>query len=262
MPSLVNVLSMLLPISILILRDGISHPLPRIELVDGDTLVLDNGERVRLLGIDTPETGQHMSLEATAYLTDLVEEKEVLLESDLTDRDKYDRLLRYVYYNGELINLLLVSEGLASTLFYEDTRHNEILLEAEADSQRTGKGIWAFLPEDYCLGIHRFNFNAPGDDNLNLNDEYVTFRNKCFHDISLEGYTLSDARGATFSFPPLTLPSKETITLHTGTGRDTGFDLFWGLSRAVWNNQGDTLTLKDTQGNILLSYSYGDQETT
>ena len=72
-------------------------------VVDGDTIILSNGERVRLIGVDTPETKhpnkpvQYFGKEASAFTKRMVEGKEVTLEYGQQQRDKYGRLLAYVY---------------------------------------------------------------------------------------------------------------------------------------------------------------------
>ncbi|MBR9704862.1 hypothetical protein GOV12_05600 [Candidatus Pacearchaeota archaeon] len=66
-------------------------------VIDGDTFVLGDGERVRLICIDTPENGEDGFEEAKEFLEDLVLEREIRLEKDVSDRDKYSRLLRYVW---------------------------------------------------------------------------------------------------------------------------------------------------------------------
>lgn len=68
-------------------------------MIDGDTIELAGGERVRLLCIDTPERGQPGYAEATEFLRGLIEGKRVRLEADPkhNDRDRFGRLLRYVW---------------------------------------------------------------------------------------------------------------------------------------------------------------------
>ena len=88
-------------------------------IVDGDTIELGTGERVRYIGIDTPETVdprkevQCFGKEASAKNKELVEGKEVRLVKDVSDKDKYGRLLRYVYVGDVFVNEKLVSEGYA-----------------------------------------------------------------------------------------------------------------------------------------------------
>ena len=83
-------------------------------ITDGDTLTLETGERVRLLGINAPEKKQHLYEEATERLRELVEGKNVTLQTDFDQTDRYDRLLRYVFVEGVFVNEILVREGLAA----------------------------------------------------------------------------------------------------------------------------------------------------
>lgn len=237
----------------------LTYPFPNevTRVIDGDTLVLDNGERVRLLGIDTPEKGQPLFSESTQYLEKLVEGKLVVLEPGQENRDKYGRLLRWIKIGGNLVNLDLVEKGLARTfMLYEDDLYYRELLDAESRARNAGLGIWSYDLSDFCLALYTLNYNAPGNDNQNLNQEYIVFRNKCNQTLDLSGWRVSDARNNTYIFPNLTLDPKDKLTLHTGSGNDTQHDLYWGRGRAVWNNQGDTLLTWDSSGRLLLNHTY------
>ena len=82
-------------------------------VVDGDTVDLSNGETVRLVGIDTPERGECGYDEARAALVDLVEDERITLGASDEDRDRYDRLLRYVDVGKVDAGLQLIKQGLA-----------------------------------------------------------------------------------------------------------------------------------------------------
>ncbi len=112
------------------------------EVIDGDTVRLNTEEKVRLSGINTAERGECYYEEAKSRLKELVLNKPVYLETDVTDRDKYDRLLRYIYINSTMINALLVEEGFAKVYdkYKEDTKYYEKLKEIEKNA--TEKGIW------------------------------------------------------------------------------------------------------------------------
>jgi len=91
----------------------------------------------------------------------------------------------------------------------------------------------------------------------NLNDEYVVFENTGSSSVDLSGWELADAADHTYTFPEGTvLEPGESITVHTGTGTDTETDLYWGQSSAVWNNDGDTVTLRDEAGDIVIEETY------
>ena len=86
-------------------------------VVDGDTLDLDNGERVRLVGIDTPDRGECGYDEAKLVLASLVLNQPVTLEPSDEDRDSYDRLLRYVLVNGVDVGGQMLAQGYAITRY-------------------------------------------------------------------------------------------------------------------------------------------------
>tara|TARA_Y100000034_G_C6800983_1_gene359267 strand:+ start:277 stop:771 length:495 start_codon:yes stop_codon:yes gene_type:complete len=109
-------------------------------VIDGDTLVCDN-ETIRLLGIDTPERGEHLYQEAKEYIM-IVEEKEILILRDWDDKGKYGRDLRYIFYNDRLINVELVEKGLAKAYYHEDLVYEEKLLSAEKFAQERCFGVW------------------------------------------------------------------------------------------------------------------------
>jgi len=103
-----------------------------VRAVDGDTIVLKNGERVRLIGIDAPEKGEKCFEEAKNRLQHLVFGKKILLQKDRSERDRYGRLVRFVYADGLFVNLAMVEEGLAFSFRFEpDTSFDEVFKEAE-----------------------------------------------------------------------------------------------------------------------------------
>jgi len=86
-------------------------------VIDGDTIVTEIGN-VRLLGMNTPERGERGFLEAKEFLEDLILNKSVSLEYVGERQDKYGRILAYVYFNGENVNVRLVEQGFANYYFY------------------------------------------------------------------------------------------------------------------------------------------------
>ncbi len=127
-----------------------------VRIVDGDTIIVDRGmgdERLRYVGIDAPESVkpgspvEFMGREASAANAALVEGREVALERDVSDRDRFDRLLRYVWLrDGDgwlLVNLELVRQGYASAVsFPPDVRLQDELRAAERVARDTGLGLW------------------------------------------------------------------------------------------------------------------------
>ena len=114
-----------------------------VRVVDGDTFVISSGEKVRLIGVNTPEVGELYYDEATAFLSDMVLGEEVLLEGDTSNRDKYGRLLRYVWIDDVFVNEQLVWEGFAEEKAYEpDTRYQPLFESAEEYAKANNLGVW------------------------------------------------------------------------------------------------------------------------
>jgi len=118
-------------------------------VVDGDTIKLADGTRVRYIGIDTPETVrpnhpvEFMGHEASDFNRDLVEGKRVRLEYDVARRDKYGRTLAYVYLDTLFVNAELVRRGLARTLTIPPNDSFAALFERlSAEAGARGRGLW------------------------------------------------------------------------------------------------------------------------
>jgi len=119
-----------------------------IEIVDGDTIkVLLDGTRysVRYIGMDTPERGESFFAESTAANRQLVEGQQVILVKDVSETDRYNRLLRYIYLpDGTFVNAELVKQGYAVVAtFPPDVRHQDLFLKLEREARETGQGLWA-----------------------------------------------------------------------------------------------------------------------
>ena len=116
------------------------------EVIDGDTIVIEGDFHVRYIGIDTPEVHHQLEaygMESLQANRELVEGKEVRLERDVSETDKYGRLLRYVYVNDIFVNAELVRQGLAYAQGYPpDTKYQDYLEELETDAREAGRGIW------------------------------------------------------------------------------------------------------------------------
>jgi micrococcal nuclease len=123
-----------------------------VRVIDGDTIEVEiNGktESVRYIGIDTPETVdprkpvQCFGVEASNKNKELVGGKMVRLEKDITDRDKYGRLLRYVWLGDTLINQALTEQGFAKSYSYPpDIKYQDKFIEAERKAREDKIGLW------------------------------------------------------------------------------------------------------------------------
>jgi micrococcal nuclease len=234
-------------------------------VVDGDTFELENGETVRLIGINAPERDQPYAAAATTRLQELVSGQAVRLEGDVNERDRYGRLLAYVFVGETFVNRELVAAGLAKSYAYEpDTARQAELDAAQADAQAAGRGMWQALAlngvsadaSQVSFAIAGFSYDAPGNDNESLDQESVTLQNSGAQPVVLARYTLSDEANHTYTFPDVTLAPGATVTLVTGAGTDTATTLYWGLDGAVWNNGGDTLFLANPAGEVVFTYGY------
>jgi len=113
-------------------------------VIDGDTIELANGNKVRYIGIDTPERGECYYQEATKANQSLVLGKRVKLVRDVSTVDKYGRLLRYVHTKKRFVNYYLVRNGYATVSTYPpDVANQELFLEAERLARSEKKGFWS-----------------------------------------------------------------------------------------------------------------------
>ena len=234
-----------------------------VAVTDGDTIdvrIDGSVETVRLVGINAPERGECLADEAERWLRDRVDGRSVELVRDVSDRDRYGRLLRYVELDGADVGVELVRAGLALAREYPpDTgRAAEYQLVQEA-AEDAGAGMWA---ADACGGgatgaevvISEIRFDADGDDNMNLNDEWVRITNEGASTVDLTGWVLKDTSAShRYSFPSgFVLGAGASVTVRTGCGTDSATDLHWcNEDSAVWNNSGDTAFLLDPNGNIV-----------
>jgi len=132
-------------------------------VVDGDTLLLENGERVRLIGIDTPEMHDSdkltrdskrsqqnasqikaMGQRAYQFTKKLIEGKIVSLEFDAEKYDKYKRLLAYVYLkDGTFVNAEIVKQGYASLMTYPpNVKYADLFLKLYREARQNQRGLW------------------------------------------------------------------------------------------------------------------------
>lgn len=132
-------------------------------VIDGDTVQLEDRERVRLIGIDAPESRHNPKLardrdrtgkdyrtiiamgeKATKFTKSLVEAKKVKLEFDVEKRDRYGRLLAYVYLeDGRMLNAELVKEGYAQIYtFPPNVRYVDMFLKLQKEARENKRGLW------------------------------------------------------------------------------------------------------------------------
>jgi micrococcal nuclease len=112
-------------------------------VIDGDTIVIEGGYHVRYIGIDAPESSEFYYLEAKQINEGLVGGKRVRLEKDISDKDIYGRLLRYVYIGDDFVNAEIVRQGCAWAIAYPPDVKYQVYLEAmEKEARQSKRGIW------------------------------------------------------------------------------------------------------------------------
>ncbi len=124
------------------------------QVVDGDTIEIEGGIRVRYIGVNTPETVhptkavECFGKEASDYNKQLLSGGVVRLEKDITNTDKYGRLLRYIYLpDGTFVNLKLVADGYAYADTYPpDIAHATEFVAAQRIARQSGLGLWSACP--------------------------------------------------------------------------------------------------------------------
>ena len=123
------------------------------KIVDGDTITMSNGEKVRLIQIDTPELASKecYGIQAKSELSKLLNQAgDVSLTSDpnLDEVDKYGRLLRYVFIGNTNLNLKLIEIGAAAPYFYRGEKgvYAAQFLKAAQTAQKRKLGMWGMCP--------------------------------------------------------------------------------------------------------------------
>jgi len=115
------------------------------EVIDGDTFKTADEKTVRLLGINAPEINEPGADIAKTGLALMILGKEVSLKKDVTDKDDYSRILRYVFIDGLFVNAELIALGYVETRFFPpDTFYREKFEDLEKIAVRNNRGLWAF----------------------------------------------------------------------------------------------------------------------
>jgi micrococcal nuclease len=114
-----------------------------VEIIDGDTFRLANGDTVRLIGIDAPELSQPGGELSREYLAHLIVGKRITLERGSEDRDNYNRLLRFVYINDLCINEEMIRQGYAEARYLPDDSIRDYYLQLEIQAEAAKAGLWS-----------------------------------------------------------------------------------------------------------------------
>jgi len=224
------------------------------EVVDGDTFYLGNGDKIRMLGINTPESGRPYAQEATDFLTNMILGKEVTLVNDSKngDSDSYGRLLAHVYVDDTFVNYEIIKAGYAFWYPYTSgTDFDTEYEEAQAYASNNKAGLWT--GSSYNLTIDYIEYNPEGDE---AQGEYVVLTNHENYNVSMVGWFLQDEAAQTAYEFNFTISNNSSIRIYTGDGTDNSTTLYWGWHQGIWNNSGDFAILQDENGYMVDSYRY------
>jgi micrococcal nuclease len=226
-------------------------------VIDGDTIVLNDGTKVRYLGVNTPERGQPFYEEAKRLNAQLVRGEEVRLEKKGKGSDGYGRVLAYVYVGDVLVNARLIAEGLGYLFVIGSLDRYDEWLRLQKNAQEQDKGMWRSGGISGPLRLTTVRADAGGDDRRNPNGEYVRVCNVSDRPINLRGFSIQDAARHRYTFPDGTLEPGYTALLLSGRGKNSTrqgqLRFYWGTG-PVWNNDGDTASLFDPDGNLIDSF--------
>ncbi len=222
-------------------------------VIDGDTIKLVDGRKVRLLGINSPERREPYYHKARRFLESRVRDREVRLEYEQDGEDGYGRLLAYVYAGRSMLNEELLSEGLAHVMIIgESSKYERRLLAAQAEAKKKRKALWSVWTRAKVLKItslHPYNPSRPS----------AYLRLVCLADrpLQLAGHVLANEAGDRFVLPRFTLaPGYSVIVSAADIDLSSSQVVFRWPGIMKFNEQQDTAFLLDPAGNVIDQFSY------
>lgn len=227
---------------------------------DGDTLTLDNGDKVRLSWVNTPELKppEAFGKEARDLTRGLTEGRPVqLILQGENPRDGYGRLLAGIQVDGQNLSIALLEAGLGHVFIIPPERYDvKPLLEAQARAKAAKKGIWTTDHYQGTLHITSFHANAEGDDRQNVNGEYMRVANITEGPVNLIGYKIAKETGLSFDLPDVTIPAGFTVAIHSGRGLDEidpakQIVVYLNSDVPIWNNERDRVIIYDKYGKVV-----------
>lgn len=247
-----------------------------IKVVDGDTIdvLIDGAQyRVRYILVDTPETKhpergvEPFGPEAFEANRALVEGKPVLLEKDVSETDRYGRLLRYVYVDELMVNEELLRLGLAQVAtFPPDVKYVERFLQVQAEARAAGVGLWGAtateptaLPPPVAASDQVIISRIFSDGVVSRveSDEYAEITNTGQTPVEIGGWRLNAGdEGQDFIFPNFALQPGQACRIYTNEIHPESCGFSFGSGRAIWNNQGDCGYLYDAGGALIARKCY------
>ena len=237
-----------------------SYTAPRsgtvVAVYDGDTFTLNTGDKIRLLGVNTPELKprEDYGIEARDAAASLLLNKRVTLSYGAVKKDGYGRLLASVKQGEVDTAAYLLEKGLGHVFIIPpDALDRDALLEAQKKARDAGKGLWTTEPYQANLHMTSFHANAPGDDSQNMNGESIRVCNISPKPLNIKGYYITDSDDHKFVLPDVVIPAGHTFKIYSGSGthqKDPSKQLeVYLFSRfPVWNNTYDKATIYSPEG--------------
>lgn len=227
-----------------------------VDVIDGDTIaVLLDGllVKVKYIGVDAPESVsrlEYLGKEARNRNRELIVGRDILLYKDVSDRDRFDHLLRYVFVDDKFINYELVSQGYASALDEPpDTACAFLFKEAENSVKAAALGIWAPhtpQPIEIFANTNLIIFS------VNKGEEFVDIQNVGDGAIDLSGWKLVSELGKEECKLSGVIHPYEIVRLFSGIDQP-GFSC--GFAKPIWDDkEPDPAVLYDPDGNEVARY--------
>jgi len=198
-------------------------------VIDGDTLILTNEQRIRLKGINTPEKSMQFYNEATILLKS-TESKSVMIKS--YGVDKYGRTLAYVFLNDKNINKEILLRGLGTLYYYGEDDYYSEFKKAEKSARLNKDGLWKESSNSNCLELIELKYKE--QPRRCTNNEFLKLKNSCNKKLDI---TIKDDARHTY---------KETIKPNS---------IFTKNFSCIWNDNGDSVYIRDDKG-LVLFYRY------
>jgi len=237
--------------------------------VDGDTIriMLDGKEEIiRMIGVDTPETVhpskpvEFFGKEASNFTKAMLPiGAEVYVTYDWDPRDKYNRLLAYIWYKVDnhwiLHNLSLVANGYghAYTSFSFDEDYMQTFIDAERTARNNDRGLWKQENER-----KQTSTNSDGVSIQEVqpkgSDEFVILINNSERSVNLKGWKMISTSGhQEYTFPDVTIQAGKTISVHSG--KSASGSLIWSKGY-IHANASDGIELYDASGKLIDSVNW------
>ncbi|MFA4960277.1 MAG: thermonuclease family protein [Candidatus Pacearchaeota archaeon] len=199
-------------------------------IIDGDTFETESGQKIRMIGINTPESKMFLHFESEKFVKELIENKTVQIQNQGVD--KYGRTLAHVFLNNLHINEELLKNGYASLYYYEKDSYYKKLSNAEEFARLNKINIWEDSADKNCFSLIELKFKE--EIKRCSNKEIVKIKNICDKDILI---TIKDD------------------ATHIYNEKIKSNSIFVKNFSCIWNDEGDSLYAWDDKGMVLF-YRY------